>query len=169
MNTDKIIRNTVNSIAYANIILPYNFTLSLKGSLNLSNDSENKYYSAVIGDGKANNGRLRRTDVRQKNYTFQQQLHWRQEFGVHSVDALLGHESYKLTRNYMASGKDSEIVPNLTNLLNFTQFAQLYDYNDNYALESYLGRVLWLRQPLQHRVLVPSRWFVALCQECPLG
>ena len=141
LNTDKIIRNTVNSIAYANIILPYNFTLSLKGSLNLSNDSENKYYSAVIGDGKANNGRLRRTDVRQKNYTFQQQLHWRQEFGVHSVDALLGHESYKLTRNYMASGKDSEIVPNLTNLLNFTQFAQLYDYNDNYALESYLGRV----------------------------
>ena len=141
LNTDKIVRNTVNSIAYANIILPYNFTLSLKGSLNLSNDSENKYYSAVIGDGKANNGRLRRTDVRQKNYTFQQQLHWRQEFGVHSVDALLGHESYKLTRNYMASGKDSEIVPNLTNLLNFTQFAQLYDYNDNYALESYLGRV----------------------------
>ena len=141
LNTDKIIRNTVNSIAYANIILPYNFTLSLKGSLNLSNDSENKYYSAVIGDGKANNGRLRRTDVRQKNYTFQQQLHWRQEFGVHSVDALLGHESYKLTRNYMASGKDSEIVPNLTNLLNFTQFAQLYEYNDNYALESYLGRV----------------------------
>ena len=141
LNTDKIIRNTVNSIAYANIILPYNFTLSLKGSLNLSNDSENKYYSAVIGDGKSNNGRLRRTDVRQKNYTFQQQLHWRQEFGVHSVDALLGHESYKLTRNYMASGKDSEIVPNLTNLLNFTQFAQLYDYNDNYALESYLGRV----------------------------
>lgn len=141
LNTDKIIRNTVNSIAYANILLPYNFTLSLKGSLNLSNDSENKYYSAVIGDGKANNGRLRRTDVRQKNYTFQQQLHWRQEFGVHSVDALLGHESYKLTRNYMASGKDSEIVPNLTNLLNFTQFAQLYDYNDNYALESYLGRV----------------------------
>ena len=141
LNTDKIIRNTVNSIAYASIILPYNFTLSLKGSLNLSNDSENKYYSAVIGDGKANNGRLRRTDVRQKNYTFQQQLHWRQEFGVHSVDALLGHESYKLTRNYMASGKDSEIVPNLTNLLNFTQFAQLYDYNDNYALESYLGRV----------------------------
>ena len=141
LNTDKIIRNTVNSIAYANIILPYNFTLSLKGSLNLSNDSENKYYSAVIGDGKANNGRLRRTDVRQKNYTFQQQLHWRQEFGVHSVDALLGHESYKLTRNYMASGKDSEIVPNLTNLLNFTQFAQLLDYNDNYTLESYLGRV----------------------------
>ena len=141
LNTDKIIRNTVNSIAYANIILPYNFTLSLKGSLNLSNDSENKYYSAVIGDGKANNGRLRRTDVRQKNYTFQQQLHWRQEFGVHSVDALLGHESYKLTRNYMASGKDSEIVPNLTNLLNFTQFVQLLDYNDNYTLESYLGRV----------------------------
>ncbi len=141
LNTDKIIRNTVNSIAYANIILPYNFTFMLKGNLNLSNDSENKYYSAVIGDGKANNGRMRRTDIRQKNYTFQQQLHWRQEYGVHAIDALLGHESYKLTRNYMMGGKDSEIVPSLTNLLNFTQFAQLYDYNDNYALESYLGRV----------------------------
>ena len=141
LNTDKKIRNTVNSTVYANIMLPYNFTFTLKGNLNLNNDSQNKYYSAEIGDGKSNNGRLRRTDIRQKDYTFQQQLHWRQEYGVHAIDALLGHESYNFTRNFMYAGKDNEIVPNMTNLLNFTDPAQLYDYNDNYRLESYLGRV----------------------------
>ena len=141
INSDKIIRNTVNSIAYANIILPYNFTFMLKGNLNLSNDSENKYYSALIGDGKANNGRLRRSDIRQKNYTFQQQLHWRNEYGVHAFDALLAHENYYLTRNFLYAGKDSEIFSDIANLLNFTSMVSLYDYNDNYRLESYLGRV----------------------------
>ena len=114
-------------------MLPYNFAFTLKGNLNLNNDSQNKYYSAEIGDGKSNNGRLRRTDIRQKDYTFQQQLHWRQEYGVHAIDALLGHESYNFTRNFMYAGKDNEIVPNMTNLLNFTDPAMLYDITTTIA------------------------------------
>jgi TonB-linked SusC/RagA family outer membrane protein len=141
LNQDKTVRNTLNGIAYANIILPYNFTLMLKGNLALDYNSESKYYSAVVGDGKGNNGRGRRTDRRAKNYTFQQQLHWSHEYGVHSIDALLAHENYNWTRNYLYGAKNSEIVANLNNLLNFTEPVSIYDYNDDYRLESYLGRV----------------------------
>ena len=141
LNQNKTIRNTMNGIAYADFILPYNFTITLKANLNTRHSEENSYDSAVIGDGKGNNGRGKREDYRYKDYTFQQQLHWNHEFGVHSVDALIGHENYSWQRNYLYGYKTTEVVPSLNNLNNFTDITHLYDYNDTYRTESYLGRV----------------------------
>lgn len=141
LNKDKTIRNTMNAIAYADFILPYNFTFTLKANLNTRHSEENSYDSAVIGDGKGNQGRGKREDYRYKDWAFQQQLHWNHEFGVHSVDALIGHENYSWQRNYLYGYKTTEVVPSLNNLNNFTDITSLYDYNDTYRTESYLGRV----------------------------
>ena len=141
LNKDKTIRNTMNAIAYADFILPYNFTFTLKANLNTRHSEESSYDSAVIGDGKGNEGRGKREDYRYKDWTFQQQLHWNHEFGVHSVDALIGHENYSWQRNYMYAYKTAEVVPGINNLNNFTEMTDVYDYNDTYRTESYLGRV----------------------------
>ena len=141
LNQNKTIRNTMNAIAYADFILPYNFTFTLKGNLNTRHSENNEYNTAVIGDGKGNAGRGKRVDYRYKNWAFQQQLHWSHEFGQHSVDALIGHENYHYTYNYLYGYKTTEVVPNMNNLNNFTDITSLYDYNDVYRTESYLGRV----------------------------
>ena len=141
LNQDKTTRNTINGILYADIMLPYNFTFTLKGNLNLRTNSENSYGSAVIGDSKGVSGAGSRKDYRYKNYAFQQQLHWRQEYGVHSIDALLGHENYDYTYNYLSASKHQEVVPGLNNLKNFTDPVDVNDYNETYHTESYLGRV----------------------------
>ena len=141
LNKDKTIRNTINGIIYADFYLPYNFTFTLKGNLNLRNSNENSYDSAVIGDGKGNSGRGNREDYRYKNWAFQQQLHWSHEYGKHSVDALVGHENYHYTYNYLYGYKTTEVFPGINNLNNFTDITRLYDYNDVYRTESYLGRV----------------------------
>ena len=141
LNKDKTVRNTINSIAYVDFYLPYNFTLTLKGNLNLRSSEENSYESAVIGDAKGNSGRGKRIDYRYKNYAFQQQLHWSHEFGVHSLDALIGHENYNYTYNYLYGYKTTEVFPGINNLNNYTDITSLYDYNDFYRTESYLGRV----------------------------
>ena len=141
LNQDKTIRNTMNAIAYADFYLPYNFTFTLKGNLNTRTNSENSYDSAVIGDGKGNSGRGKRVDYRYKNYAFQQQLHWSHEYGVHSIDALIAHENYSYTYNYLYGYKTQEVVPSMNNLINFTSITSLEDYNDTYRTESYLGRV----------------------------
>lgn len=141
VNEDKTVRNTINGTAYADFILPYNFTFTLKGNLNVRNSTENAYNSAEIGDGKGNNGRGNREEYRYKNYTFQQQLHWAKEFGVHSIDALIGHENYKYTYNYLYGYKTNQVFEGKNNLRNFTEITSLYDYNVNYRTESYLGRV----------------------------
>ena len=141
LNQDKTIRNTMNAIAYADIYLPYNFTFTVKGNLNTRHSEENSYDSAVIGDGKGNNGRGKRVDYRYKNWAFQQQLHWSHEYGVHSIDALIGHENYHYTYNYLYAYKTSEVFPEINNLNNFTDITNVYDYSDVYRTESYLGRV----------------------------
>ncbi|MBQ6918440.1 MAG: SusC/RagA family TonB-linked outer membrane protein, partial [Prevotella sp.] len=129
LNQDKTIRNTVNGIAYANVMLPYNFTFTLKGNLNLRNNEESIYESAVIGDGKGNNGRGRRRDLRTKSYAFQQQLHWNHEYGVHSIDALLAHENYDYTVNEFYVTKNIEIEPGLNSLINFAEPVTSQDYS----------------------------------------
>ena len=141
LNKDKTIRNTMNSIAYADFILPYNITFTLKGNLNTRHSEENEYNNAIIGDGKGNDGRGKRIDTRYKNWNFQQQLHWAKEFGVHSLDALVGHENYHYTYNYLYGYKTTQVFAGVNNLNNFTDITSLYDYNDVYRTESYLGRV----------------------------
>ena len=141
LNSNKTVRNTINGTAYVDFILPYNFTLTLKGNLNVRNTSNQEYSNAEIGDGKGEQGRGKRIDYRYKNYTFQQQLHWNHEYGVHSIDALIGHENYSYTYNYLYGFKNTEVFTGLTYLRNFTNITSLYDYNNNSNTESYLGRV----------------------------
>ena len=141
LNQNKTVRNTMNAIAYADFYLPYNFTFTLKGNLNTRHSETNEYNNAEIGDGKGNAGRGKRTDTRYKNWAFQQQLHWSHEYGVHSIDALIGHENFHYGYNYLYGYKTTQVFAGMNNLNNFTDITSLYDYNDTYRTESYLGRV----------------------------
>ncbi len=141
LNYDNTVRNTLNGMAYADFYLPYGFTLTLKGNLNTRHSENDTYNSAIIGDGKGNNGRAKRVNYRYKNYTFQQQLHWAKEFGVHSIDALIGHENYSYTYDYTYGYKTNEVFAGKGNMTNFTEITSLDEYNNKYRTESYLGRV----------------------------
>jgi len=140
LNYDKSVRNTLNGTAYADIMLPYNFTFTLKGNLNLRHNENYTYNSAVIGDGKGNNGRAKRVNYRYKNYTFQQQLHWNHEYGKHSIDALLGHENFYYTYDYTYLYKTNQIFEGKGFLTNFTDMTTMEEYNVDYRTESYLAR-----------------------------
>lgn len=141
LDYDKTVRNTLNGMAYADIYLPYNITFTVKGNLNVRHSENSTYNSAVIGDGKGNNGRAKRVNYRYKNYTFQQQLHWSHEFGIHSLDALIGHENYYYTYDYTYLYKTNEVFAGKGYMTNFTEMTSTDEYNNNYRTESYLGRL----------------------------
>ncbi len=141
LNQDKSTRNTMNAIATIEFYFLKDFTLTFNGNLNLRSDIEQSYDSAVIGDGKGNNGRGSRNEYNYKNYTFQQQLRWAHQFGDHSVNVLIGHENYANHYDYLYGYKTSEVFPNVNNLRNFTESTSRYNYGNNYRTESYLSRV----------------------------
>jgi len=57
----------VNAIATAEIYFLRDFTLTINGNLGTRTDIEQTYNSAVIGDGKGNNGRGSRNEYNYKN------------------------------------------------------------------------------------------------------
>ena len=141
LNQDVSIRNTMNAIGTAEFYFLRDFTFTLTGNINLRSDINQTYDSAVIGDGKGNNGRGSRNEYNYKNYTFQQQLRWSHQFGDHNVNVLVGHENYSNHYDYLYGYKTSEVFPNINNLRNFTEITNLYNYGNNYRTESYLSRV----------------------------
>jgi len=141
LNKDQTVRNTIEGIAYADFYFLKDFTFTLKGDINLRNNDNQTYNSAVIGDGKGNSGRAKLESYRYMNYTFQQQLNWAHQFCDHGFSALLAHENYYYNYNYTYGYKTSEVFANKGNLSNFTSITSLDGYQNNYRTESYLGRV----------------------------
>lgn len=139
--SDVTIRNTMQTIAYMDIKFLKDFTFSIKGDLNLRNSENRTYNSALIGDGKGNQGRAARNNYRYKNYTFQQLLNWNHAFGDHTVGVLVGHENYANNYNYLYGYKTTQVFEGESAMINFKEVTNLYDYENNYRTESYLSRI----------------------------
>ena len=134
-------RLTVEAGAFATFMLPYNFNLTFKGNKNLRSISMNEYNNPLIGDGATNNGRMQNTEYDYETTIFQQQLDWGKDFGLHHVDALLAHESYEWTRRYGSAMKNDMSIPGIYVMQNFNGMNNIYGYNDEDKVESYLGRL----------------------------
>lgn len=142
MNHDRQIRNTLNSTAYADFILPYGFTLTLKGNLSTRNQEYTSYGSSVIGgSAKGTDGKLAKYVYNYKTWTFQQQLNWNHTYGRHFINVLLGHENYSYSRDYTYTRKQGVNVEGLEALSNFNTMTDIKGYRDRYRTESYLARV----------------------------
>ena len=141
LNENKSFRNTLQSSAYMDLKFLNDFTFTVKGELNIRNNENRTYNSALIGDGKGNNGRTKRTIYRYKNYTFQQQLNWNHTFGNHTVGVSLGHENYSYFYDYTYIYKTNQTFAGQDNLDNFTNLTNGSGYSNRYRTESYLGRI----------------------------
>ncbi len=136
-------RNTMNAIGYVDFLLPYGFTVSLKGNLNTRNSENFAYGSKEIGDSKARGGSLKKIIYNYKNWNMQQQINWNKTYGDHNIQVLLGHENYSWSRDYTYIVKDNEAFPNVYALSNFSVMNSIEGYKTQYRTESYLGRVMW--------------------------
>ncbi|WP_367330119.1 SusC/RagA family TonB-linked outer membrane protein [Sphingobacterium multivorum] len=139
LNRDQTVRNTVNGRGFLEFKFLKDFTLTLNGDLNLRNSERRTYNNAIIGDG-AGQGRAARNIYRYKNYTVQQLLTWNKDFGLHHLDLLAGHENYSDNWSYLYGYKTDEIFEGQTDMVNFTKITSLYDYQEDYRVESFLSR-----------------------------
>jgi TonB-linked SusC/RagA family outer membrane protein len=133
-------RMTIDATAFATFVLPYGFEATVKGAKNYNSYNRTRYNNPEIGDGATNGGRLISYDTRYNTTNFQQQINWAHEYGLHHVDALLGHESYQYlySTNY-GMNTSMSIAGNLT-MGNFTTNSYYEGYKDEDTTESYLAR-----------------------------
>ena len=141
MDMDRIRRNVLDGLIYANVSLPYGFTLTGKVDLNHSNTNRQTYNNPVIGDGASNNGRLTERSNQYISYTGQELLNWDHNFDLHHIDVLLGHENYSWNRKYHRVMNTNGAINGLRALSNFVLNADTEGYFEDYRTESYLGRL----------------------------
>lgn len=139
-DVEKNERLTADLQAFGTIILPYGFDITIKGAKNFISRKRWYYNNPEIGDGASNNGRLTNYDYRYTTTNFQQQINWTHDYGLHHVDALLGHESYKYEASVVyGMNTNMSLTGNMT-MSNFTTNSFYYGSNDEDATESYLAR-----------------------------
>ena len=148
-------RNVIDATAFVNINLPYDFSLSVKGNMAHRTNNRTDYNNPEIGDGATNNGRLTSYAYEYKTYTMQELLSWGHEFGVHHIDAMIGHENYKYKQklNY-GMNTNMAVTGNLT-MGNFLQNSYFSGYDLDYTTESYLARV---RYNYDQKYFVDASW-----------
>ena len=97
----------------------------------------NPYYGAYANS----NGILYKYHTRQLAYNYQQLLNYKHTFGVHNVEAMLGHEAYTYRYYYLYANKTQMFDPTNSELAGAILDGSNSSYTTKYNTEGYFGRV----------------------------
>ena len=98
------------------------------------------YENPLVGDG-APGGRFDILSTRAITETFNQLISYSKDFGKHTVDAMIGHESYAYKYEYLYSMKNTEIISGIYEFDNFVNISSVSSYTDEYKKEGYFARL----------------------------
>lgn len=140
LNSNKSTRNTLGLQAYGTVNFLNDFSFTVDGSMDLTDNENRQYLNASVGDA-VGKGSTASTRYKYKSYQVREELNWNHNFNGHAIDAFLAHESYNFQYDYLYAYKTDEIFAGQDELINFNTTSQLNGYNNSYRTESYLGRV----------------------------
>ncbi|MDE5774128.1 MAG: SusC/RagA family TonB-linked outer membrane protein [Muribaculaceae bacterium] len=130
----------VDGAMYGTAVLPYDFELTVRGSIHRDKTNQWSYTNNKMGSA-AGIGMLYPQYAEYNTHTFMQELNWGHDYGLHHVDALLHHEntSYKSEGSaYLVANQQFQDIYSASN---FTQFLSATGAIAEVHDESYLGRV----------------------------
>lgn len=117
------------------------FKYTLTGDL--TNGLNRSMYTPIIGDGVADNGRVSQQSSRTMAMTHQQLLTYNKWFGNHSIDVLLGHESFERESDGMYVYKTNMLFPDSPFLGHASVIKDGSGSNSKYAVEGYFSRLIY--------------------------
>ena len=114
------------------------FTISF--GADYSGLTETEMMNKFHGNQKNAGGLIQKYSTRDLSYTFNQQLTYNRKFGEHSIGALLGHEFYQYTYNYLYAGK-TNIVDGIYELRPASTVYDADSYSQEHDIEAYFGSI----------------------------
>lgn len=140
-NKRELGRANTNARTYVTITPIKGLELTSNYALDLSDLRSRVYENPKVGDGTAGPARLNITSGRSTTQNFNQLIAYNRKSGKHTLDVLLGHESYKYTYEYLNAMKTGEIIPGVNEFGNFVNINSTGSYTDTYTKEGYFSRV----------------------------
>ena len=133
-------RNQQNVNTYVTFFPIEGLNLTANYSYNNVDRRRKVYENPKVGDG-APGGRFNILSTRAITQTLNQLVSYNRDFGKHTVDAMLGHESYAYKYEYLYSMKNTEIISGIYEFDNFVNISSVSSYTDEYKKEGYFGRL----------------------------
>ncbi len=115
--------------------------LTINYGMDLQNSQGMTYYNPDNGNAVNVDGRITKQTGRMFSYTLNQLLSYDRTFGKHHVNALVGHEFYKMNYQYLGAQKTGFPFAGLYELDAATTITAASSYTDNYAIESVLSNI----------------------------
>jgi len=131
----------VNSRAYIKIDFLENFSFKSTLGADYFNRHDHDYQNSRHGDAAAFSGRTAKINQRQISVNLNQLLTYDNQFGEHSVNALVGHESYKMNNNVITATRTGFPFYGVEELAMASIGEGSNSYRDEYRIEGYFSRV----------------------------
>ncbi len=145
LETDRTIGNNFTGDAFADIILPKGFKVTVKGGAMLrerrAKTTSNPYY----GYSATTNGGLTVGHYRTWTYNFQQLLTWSRSICGHNIELMAGHENYDYTYETLAASKTGAVdFKGNTELNGYLEYPdEPSSHTSRYNSEGYMFRAMW--------------------------
>ncbi len=133
-------RNQQNVNTYVTFFPIEGLNITANYSYNNVDRRRKVYENPLVGDGSPS-ARINILSTRAITQTLNQLISYNKDFGKHTVDVMLGHESYAYKYEYLYSMKNGEIISGIYEFDNFVSINSVSSYTDEYKKEGYFARL----------------------------
>lgn len=142
LNKDQYRRYYLTQNARLDLDLTHGFKFNTSFTYYYNNASSEYLINSVMGDGAGYGGILEKTNNTYQTINWNQILTWDGKFDDFNIQAMLGHESYSWSRDYLYAEKRNTIDPTSIDLVTYAQMTGLNSYRQNYAVEGYFAQLV---------------------------
>ena len=126
---------------FAKISFLKDFKFTFRAGIENDNTRQMVFQNGEYGQFTAQNGIATHYSTRNMTINLQELLTWERTFGEHSVNVLLGHETYQNKYDYLYGSKNNFALWGSTSLNHAVSNPQAGSYVTEYTTEGFLGRV----------------------------
>lgn len=143
IDSDRRIKHEMN----ANFFIEASITDWLKFETRIAgeyyNNSRNLLNNPFYGSSASQGGSIYKENTELFSWNFLQLLRFNKQYGEHTIEALVAHESNSYELKTLSASKSGLIDPYIPELNNATVQNGSNSYIENYALESFFGQITY--------------------------
>lgn len=162
-------RNSLLGRTYLEMKFLKDFTFTTNVGIDLNNTRSNTFQNKIVGDGVTAGGTASRSANEYRTVSFNQLLKYDKQFGLHSVNVLLGHETQNTNEETFSGSRRGMNFDGNEELVNFVTLASVTGQLDRLRREGYFSRLnygfdskyyidLSYRRDASSRFAKQSRW-----------
>ncbi len=112
---------------------------NLTSTITWGQSNTTSYYNPFFGSKTGVNGSLTKSSTENWRQNHTQTITYYDNFGKHGITAMVGHEYYKITTNYLAAQAEGGFSPSILQINAFAKKKDSNGYESGYNVEGYFG------------------------------